>query len=494
MAGQGPPVDDTASAITDEDFSSGGTAVRIASVAALGGLLFGYDSAVINGAVDSIQKDFGIGNGELGFAVASALLGAAAGAMTAGRIADKIGRISVMKIAAVLFLISAFGTAFAPNVAIVVIFRVVGGIGVGVASVIAPAYIAETSPPRIRGRLGSLQQLAIVSGIFLSFAVNYLLQWLAGGPNEVLWLGMDAWRWMFMVMAVPAIVYGTLAFTIPESPRYLVASHKIPEARKVLSMLLGEKNLEITIDRIRETLEREDKPSWRDLKKPTGGIYGIVWVGLGLSIFQQFVGINVIFYYSNVLWQAVGFSADESAVYTVITSVINVLTTLIAIALIDKIGRKPLLLIGSTGMAITLLTMSVIFANATLAPNAAGELVPSLPGASGVIALIAANLFVVAFGMSWGPVVWVLLGEMFPNRIRAAALGLAAAGQWAANWLITVTFPELREHLGLAYGFYGVCAILSGIFVWKWVMETKGVSLEDMHGELLSTHKPAADA
>jgi sugar porter (SP) family MFS transporter len=488
MAGQGGPVDNTPSAITDADFSSGKTAIRIASVAALGGLLFGYDSAVINGAVDSIQEDFGIGNAELGFAVASALLGAALGAMTAGRLADKIGRIAVMKIAAVLFLISAFGTGFAHEVWTVVLFRIVGGIGVGVASVIAPAYIAETSPPSIRGRLGSLQQLAIVSGIFLSFAVNYLLQWLAGGPNEPLWLGLDAWRWMFIVMAIPALLYGALAFTIPESPRYLVASHKIPEARRVLSSLLGQKNLEITISRIQETLEREDKPSWKDMRKPTGGLYGIVWVGLGLSIFQQFVGINVIFYYSNVLWQAVGFSADQSAIYTVITSVINVLTTLIAIALIDKIGRKPLLLIGSSGMAITLITMAVIFANATVGPD--GN--PSLPGASGVIALIAANLFVVAFGMSWGPVVWVLLGEMFPNRIRAAALGLAAAGQWAANWLITVTFPGLREHLGLAYGFYGLCAVLSGVFVWKWVMETKGVSLEDMHGEILGENKTGA--
>jgi sugar porter (SP) family MFS transporter len=490
MAGQGPPVSDGPSAITDEDFSSGRTAIRIASVAALGGLLFGYDSAVINGAVDSIQEDFGIGNAELGFAVASALLGAAAGAMSAGRIADKIGRISVMKIAALFFLVSAFGTAMAPNVEIVVLFRIVGGIGVGIASVIAPAYIAETSPPSIRGRLGSLQQLAIVSGIFLSFAVNWLLQKAAGGPNEVLALGMDAWRWMFLVMAIPALVYGGLAFTIPESPRYLIASHKIPEARKVLSTLLGQKNLEITINRIRETLEREDKPSWKDLKAPTGGIYGIVWVGLGLSVFQQFVGINVIFYYSNVLWQAVGFSADDAAIATVITSVINVATTLIAIALIDKIGRKPLLLIGSSGMAVTLITMSIIFANATL--GADGK--PSLPGASGMIALIAANLFVVAFGMSWGPVVWVLLGEMFPNRIRAAALGLAAAGQWAANWLITVTFPGLRDHLGLAYGFYGLCAVLSGLFVWKWVMETKGVTLEDMHGEILATHKPTANA
>ncbi|MDG4666530.1 sugar porter family MFS transporter [Mycobacterium sp. 236(2023)] len=489
MAGQGGPVGESPEIFEEgQDFSSGKTAVRIASVAALGGLLFGYDSAVINGAVDSIQEDFGIGNAELGFAVASALLGAAAGAMTAGRIADKIGRIAVMKIAAVLFLISAFGTGFAHEVWTVVLFRIVGGIGVGVASVIAPAYIAETSPPGIRGRLGSLQQLAIVSGIFLSFAINYLLQWLAGGANEPLWLGLDAWRWMFLAMALPAVLYGVLAFTIPESPRYLVASHKIPEARRVLSMLLGQKNLEITITRIKETLDREDKPSWKDMRKPTGGIYGIVWVGLGLSIFQQFVGINVIFYYSNVLWQAVGFSADQSAIYTVITSVINVLTTLIAIALIDKIGRKPLLLIGSSGMAVTLITMAVIFANATVNPDGT----PSLPGASGVIALIAANLFVVAFGMSWGPVVWVLLGEMFPNRIRAAALGLAAAGQWAANWLITVTFPGLRDHLGLAYGFYGLCAVLSGLFVWKWVMETKGVSLEDMHGEILHGDKSAA--
>jgi len=213
-----------------------------------------------------------------------------------------------------------------------------------------------------------------------------------------------------------------------------------------------------------------------------------VWVGLGLSIFQQFVGINVIFYYSNVLWQAVGYSADAAAVNTVITSVINVLTTLIAIALIDKIGRKPLLLIGSSGMAITLITMAVIFANATIGPDGT----PTLGDVPGWIALISANLFVVAFGMSWGPVVWVLLGEMFPNRIRAAALGIAAAGQWAANWVITVTFPGLREHLGLAYGFYGLCAVLSGLFVWKWVMETKGVSLEDMHGEILRGTSPKA--
>jgi sugar porter (SP) family MFS transporter len=477
MSGQGP-ASDTPSIFVDEEFSVR-RVIQVASVAALGGLLFGYDSAVINGAVASIQNHFHISDASLGFAVASAVLGAAAGAMTAGRLADRIGRVSVMKIAAVLFFISAIGTALAVSVWMIVLFRIIGGVGVGVASVIAPTYIAEISPARIRGRLGSLQQLAIVSGIFVSLATDYLLAHQAGGASKDLWLGLEAWRWMFIMMALPAVLYGVLAFTIPESPRYLVATQRIPEARKVLTMLLGEKNLDITIDRIQNTLVGETKPSWRDLRKPGGGIHGIVWVGLGLSIFQQFVGINIIFYYSNVLWQAVGFDEGQSFVITVITSILNIATTLIAISLIDKIGRKPLLLIGSAGMATTLATMAFIFGTA---PQVGGT--PQLSGVEGPIALIAANLFVVAFGMSWGPVVWVLLGEMFPNRIRAAALGLAAAAQWAANWLITVSFPQLRNQLGLAYGFYALCAALSFLFVWRWVRETKGVSLEDMHGEL----------
>lgn len=483
----GPVGGDGPSVFDDSDTSSGRSAIRIASVAALGGLLFGYDSAVINGAVKSVQEHFGMGSFLLGWVVASALIGAAAGALTAGRIADRLGRLSVMKIAAVLFLISAIGTGLATHVWVFVVFRVVGGIAVGVASVIAPAYIAETSPPGIRGRLGSLQQLAIVSGIFLSLAVDALLARLAGGASKELWLNLEAWRWMFLMMAIPAIVYGVLAYTIPESPRYLVATHRIPEARKVLTLLLGTKNLEITIDRIKATLQSEKPPSWSDLRKPTGGVYGIVWVGLGLSIFQQFVGINVIFYYSTLLWQAAGFDESSSFTITVITSVVNIATTLIAIALIDKIGRKPLLLIGSTGMAVTLATMAVIFGT-----NPIVDGVPQLDSAEKWIALLAANLFVVAFGMSWGPVVWVLLGEMFPNRIRAAALGLAAAGQWIANCLITATFPVLSHTLGVAYGFYALCAILSFLFVWKWVRETKGVSLEDMHAELLHEDLPAA--
>jgi MFS transporter, SP family, sugar:H+ symporter len=480
------PAGDSSSSVDYEESEHSGRVVRIASVAALGGLLFGYDSAVINGAVAAVEDHFQISKLVTGIAVAAALIGAALGAVVAGRLADRIGRLAVMKIAALLFLISAFGTGLAAGVWMFGLFRVVGGIGVGVASVIAPAYIAETSPPRIRGRLGSLQQLAIVTGIFVSLAIDALLARLAGGAREELWLGLEAWRWMFIIMAVPAIVYGALAFTIPESPRYLVATYRIPEARRVLTMLLGEKNLELTITRIQESLQAEKPPSWADLKKPTGGIYGIVWVGVLLSVFQQFVGINVIFYYSNVLWEAVGFGESQAFIITVITSVTNILTTLIAIALIDKVGRKPLLLIGSAGMAITLGTMAVIFGTA---PVVDGQ--PHLSGAAGPIALIAANLFVVAFGMSWGPVVWVLLGEMFPNRIRGAALGLAAAAQWIANCLITASFPALGDFsLGVAYGFYAICAVLSFVFVSKWVQETKGKHLEDMKGETTATPAP----
>ncbi|MFA4084880.1 sugar porter family MFS transporter [Mycobacteroides salmoniphilum] len=459
----------------ENEFSSGRSALRIASVAALGGLLFGYDSAVINGAVQAIQDEFAIRDAELGFAVASALLGAALGAMTAGRVADRIGRVAVMKIAAALFLLSAIGAGLSPNIELLVVFRVIGGVGVGVASLIAPAYIAETSPSNIRGRLGSLQQLAIVTGIFLSLTIDWLLAHLAGGSRSDLWLGLPAWRWMFLAMALPALIYGALAFTIPESPRYLIATHRIPEARTVLTRLLGEKNLDITITRIQETLDRSTAPSWRDLRKPTGGLYAIVWVGVALAVFQQLVGINVIFYYSNVLWQAVGFGETSSFTITVITSITNIATTLVAIALIDRVGRKPLLLIGSAGMAVTLSTMAIVFSMATIVDDK-----PHLGPVAGPVALVAANLFVVAFGMSWGPVVWVLLGEIFPNRIRAAAMGVATAGNWAANWLVTVTFPALRDTLGIAYGFYAICAALSFVFVARWVKETKGRTLEDM--------------
>jgi MFS transporter, SP family, sugar:H+ symporter len=466
------------SSIYDDDASGGEGVVRIASVAALGGFLFGYDSAVINGAVSAVADRFHANAGSLGFAVASALLGAATGALVSGRIADNIGRLAVMRIAAVLFLVSALGSGLAPSLWVLVVFRIIGGLGVGMASVIAPAYIAEISPASIRGRLASLQQLAIVTGIFISLLVDFIFAQIAGGSNKDLWLGMEAWRWMFLAMAVPAVIYGALSLTIPESPRFLISKNRVTAATAILTKLLGETNIDIKIARIQESMKRDTKPSWQDLKGPSGKIASIVWVGLLLSMFQQFVGINVIFYYSNVLWEAVGFTESSAFVITVIGAVINILTTLIAIASIDRFGRKPLLIIGSIGMTLTLATMAVVFGTAKVVDGK-----PILEGAQGPIALVAANLFVVAFGMSWGPVTWVLLGEIFPNRMRAAALSVAAGGQWVANWIITVTFPGLKDvSLALAYGLYAAFALISLLFVMKFIEETKGKQLEDMKG------------
>ena len=334
------------------------TVTRFASVAALGGFLFGYDSSVINGAVSAIGDHYHVSATGLGFTVSSALLGAAVGAVLAGRLADRLGRLIVMRLAAVLFLVSALGTGLINSLALLIVFRVLGGVGVGMASVVAPAYIAEIAPARIRGRLGSAQQLAIVLGIFVSLLADYALATAAGGSEKSLWLGLAAWRWMFLAMIVPAVIYGALTLTIPESPRYLVSRERMREARRVLSRVLGGVDIDAKLAQIRQTLSSERRPRLADVRGPALGLMPIVWVGIGLSVFQQFVGINVIFYYSSVLWRAVGFSESSSLQITVISGAVNIVTTLVAIALIDKIGRKPLLLIGSSGMTVTLGVMA----------------------------------------------------------------------------------------------------------------------------------------
>ena len=455
--------------------------VRITTVAAFGGLLFGYDSAVINGAVSSIQSTFDVGPGPLGFAVAAALLGAAVGAFFGSRIADRTGRIPVMKVAALLFLLSAIGCGLTQSIEWLIFWRVIGGVGVGVASVIAPAYIAEVSPAPLRGRLGSLQQMGIVLGIFLSLLVDALLANWAGGASQELWLGLAAWRWMFLIMAVPALLYGIGSFLIPESPRFLVAAGREDEARSVLSRIHGDDAVDVRVDKIRTTVNNERKPRFSDLRGSMAGLKPVVWVGIGLAALQQFVGINVIFYYSNTLWESVGFKESDSFAISVATSVVNVLVTIVAIFLVDKVGRRPLLLVGSGGMAVTLAVMSFVFATAGK-EMVDGQLTPVLGPVAGPVALVAANLFVVFFGVSWGPLMWVLLGEMFPNHIRGAALAVAGAVQWLANWAVAVSFPTMSNNsLGLTYGIYAFFAVVSLVFTIKMVRETNNVELEDMH-------------
>ncbi|HZE39551.1 MAG TPA: sugar porter family MFS transporter [Stackebrandtia sp.] len=454
-------------------------AVFIASAAAIGGFLFGYDTSVINGAVSAVGDDFGIGSVALGFVVSSALLGCAVGAWFAGQLANLMGRVRVMLIAALFFLISAIGSGFAVGPTDLVIWRVLGGLAVGAASVIAPAYIAEISPANLRGRLGSLQQLAIVSGIFVALLVDYVIANVSGGANHPFPWGGDAWRWMFFSGSIPALLYGVMALQIPESPRYLVSKHELVKAKEVLKRVVGG-NVDKRISEIEKSLKSDKPVRVSDLRGKAFGLMPIVWVGILLSVFQQFVGINVIFYYSSVLWQAVGFDESNSMLITVITSVTNIVTTLVAIALVDRVGRKPLLLIGAAAMTIALATMAYVFGTAPL-EDVHGKMQPVLHGAAGSIALVAANVFVFGFGCSWGPVVWVLLGEMFGNRIRASALALAAAAQWVANWTVSTTFPWLADvGLGLAYGLYAGFALLSFVFVWKAVRETKGRELEDM--------------
>ena len=482
--------------VVEEKFHTG-RVVRVAAVAALGGFLFGFDSAVVNGAVDALKEQFNLGD-SIGFVVAIALLGSAVGAWFAGSLANKYGRRRVMVVAALLFLIAAVGQAFPFSVWDLMFWRLIGGAGIGIASVIAPMYIAEIAPAQLRGRLGSMQQLAIVLGIFTTAVTNYLILNAASAgkatttANNTWLFGLEAWQWMFLVMIVPAVIYGGLALTIPESPRYLVSIGKDEEAAQVLSeFIVGDQHAKV--EEIKASMSGDHKPRFGDLKGKLAGLKPIVWVGIGLSVFQQFVGINVIFYYSNTIWASVGFDASQAFLITLVTNTTNVVVTLVAISLVDRIGRKPLLLIGSVGMAVTLGVMAFVFGTAQTCTQAlvdAGQAgcadaasigTPYLTGAAGPIAVVAANLYVVFFGVSWGPVVWVLLGEMFPNRIRAAALAVAAAAQWIANFLVSVSFPGMASiGLGFAYAVFTVFAILSFFFVAKFVKETKGKSLESM--------------
>jgi len=281
---------------------------------------------------------------------------------------------------------------------------------------------------------------------------------------------------MFWVEVLPAIVYGAGAFFVPESPRYLVPRGREKAAEEVLARI-GEPDPAGRVAEIRESIGVERPSRISDLRAPRGFVWPIVWVGIALSVFQQFVGINVIFYYSTALWHSVGYTEADSMRISTITGIINIVTTLIAIAFVDRFGRRPLLLAGSIGMTLTLGAMAWLFATAPV--DAGGA--PALSGGHGTAALLAANLYVFAFGFSWGPVVWVLLGEMFNNRIRGAALAIAAAAQWIANWLVTLTFPGLaKTGLGLAYGLYAGAAALSFVFVLRFVKETRGRTLEEM--------------
>jgi MFS transporter, SP family, sugar:H+ symporter len=451
--------------------------IVLSCVAALGGFLFGFDSGVINGTVDALSKAFGTQAAGTGFAVASVLLGCAVGAFGAGRLADSIGRRPTMLFNAVLFLASAVATGAANSAGFFILARIAGGIAIGAASVLAPMYIAEVAPAQIRGRLASLQQLAIVSGLFSAFLSNDVLARYAGGASAIFWLGAPTWRWMFWMEAVPSATFLLGTLLIPESPRFLIFRGDHERAREIFARIGAD--AEGLVRQVEESLKGEHRPRLSDLIIPgTRRIAPVLWVGMGLAAFQQFVGINIIFYYGEILWKAAGATEQWALRINLLTGLVNILATIPAIALVDRIGRKPLLLVGSVGMALTLGAMAVVFVTADVGPD--GK--PLLSHIAAVAGLVAANLYIVAFAVSWGPVMWVLLGEMFPNQVRGAALAVSGATNWAANFTVTVTFLPLLKAIGLAgaYAFYAIAAAISLPFVWAAVRETKGKTLEQM--------------
>lgn len=451
----------------------------IVAVATIGGLLFGYDSGAVNGTQGGLTAEFGLSEAALGFTVGSLLIGCAVGAFFAGRLADAIGRRTVMIIAALMFVIGALVQGLTDSHTLFVIARFAGGMAVGAASVLSPLYISEVAPANIRGRLTTVQQVMIITGLTAAFVVNYFLAQSAGSSLGEL-AGTQAWRWMYLAQAVPALVFLIALFFIPESPRYLVSVGREGEARAVLARLFGEEEAVRKIGEIRASFSKDHRPRLSDVTAPGTIFRPIVWAGIMLATFQQFVGINIIFYYGETLWRLAGVSEEVALERNIVSGLVSIAAVLAALMLIDRIGRKPLLMIGSLGMAVTLGAMTWAFSGA--ATDAAGNLI--LDETAGWTALIAANLYVIFFNFSWGPVMWVMLGEMFPNQMRGSALAVAGLAQWVANYLVVQSFPSLASSLGLApvYAMYTAAAVISFFLVKTLIKETKGKELEEMEG------------
>ncbi|MXP26248.1 sugar porter family MFS transporter [Altererythrobacter indicus] len=451
----------------------------IVAVATIGGLLFGYDSGAVNGTQAGLQHAFNLDETGLGFTVGSLLIGCAAGAFLAGRLADAIGRKRVMMISAIIFLFGALIQGLTGDHTIFVIARFAGGMSVGAASVLSPAYISEVAPARMRGRMTSVQQVMIITGLTLAFVVNYFLAQAAGNSLGEL-AGRPAWRWMYLAQAVPAAIYLVALFFIPESPRYLVSKRREEEAHGVLARIFGGDAAMRKVAEIRASFSLDHRPRLSDVMAKGTILRPIVWAGLVLAVFQQFVGINVIFYYGETLWKLAGVSEEAALQRNIISGLVSIGACFVAIGLVDKIGRKPLLLIGSAGMVLTLGAMTWVFSNGDF--DAAGNLV--LTPSNGMIALVAANLYVIFFNASWGPVMWVMLGEMFPNQLRGSALAICGLAQWGANYAVVQSFPEMASGLGLGvtYAFYTICAFVSFFLVRMFIHETAGKELEQMEG------------
>jgi len=463
--------------------------VLLTLIATLGGLLFGYDTAVINGAVGCLKSYFidprftdltnpvqaNAANSLLGFVVSSALIGCIFGGLIGGWVSTRIGRKRGLVIAAVLFLLSALGAAapefpFAPighggpgYMANFVIFRILGGIGVGLASMLSPMYIAEIAPPKVRGNLVAWNQFAIIFGMLVIYFVNFGISKTGSGDA---WLNSIGWRYMFLSGTIPAGLFLVLLLLVPETPRFLMLKGDEDGARKVLSKLVTPEEREQELSEIRASLAENH----------SGKLFSfgaaVVLIGITISIFQQFVGINVVLYYATDIFKGMGMTTNASLMQTIIVGAVNLAFTVVAVLSVDHFGRKPLQIIGALVMAIAMITLGVNF----------------WLGGHGIIALAAMLVYTAGFAVSWGPVTWVLLSEIFPNQIRGKAMAVAVAAQWIANYLVSWSFPILNDNPylvqhfkhGFVYWIYGGMSILAALFMWRFVPETKGRTLEQM--------------
>tara|TARA_B110000285_G_scaffold76831_1_gene88472 strand:+ start:4914 stop:6302 length:1389 start_codon:yes stop_codon:yes gene_type:complete len=449
---------------------SKGFVYRVTLIATLGGLLFGYDTAVISGAEKSIQSFLidsqGLSSFLHGITVSSALVGCIIGGAISGFVSSAYGRKKALIIAGVLFFLSALGSGNPeflffnkgePSMGLLWMFnfyRIIGGVGVGLASAICPMYIGEIAPAEIRGRLVSLNQFAIIFGMFIVYFVN----WGIANGQTIEWINEIGWRRMFLSEAIPAAVFILLMFLVPESPRYLALKQKDTEALSILMRFNGVKKANQILEDIKNTIETSEAKLFS---------YGkaVIIIGILLSVFQQFVGINVALYYAPRIFENMGAAKDASMLQTIIMGMVNVVFTTLAILTVDKWGRKPLLIVGSIGMAIGMIAISTL----------------AFLDIIGTTTLVFIIIYTASFMMSWGPICWVLISEIFPNKIRSQAVAIAVAAQWSANFFISSTYPPMMEFSnGGTYLFYGIMSVISALFIWKYVPETKGKTLEEM--------------
>lgn len=449
--------------------------------ATLGGLLFGYDTAVISGTVGSLEEFFVLpygmdemsSNTRLGFVVSSALIGCVLGGISGGLISKQLGRKNGLILAALLFLISAMGSAM-PEIfirpvgeadhtffSIFIVYRIIGGIGVGLASMLSPLYIAEIAPAATRGKLVSMNQFAIIFGMLVVYFVNYFIA-LQGDEN---WLNQTGWRWMFASEVIPAGLFLVFLLFVPDTPRSLVMKGKSKQALEVLEKVNGSSAAKAILEEIKGSFKQHSG-------KLFSFGFSVIIIGILLSVFQQFVGINVVLYYAPEIFKSMGSATDIALLQTIVVGAVNLIFTVLAIQTVDRFGRKPLMLLGAAGMAISMFALGTAF----------------FSKAMGLFSLICMLVYVASFAMSWGPVTWVLLSEIFPNKIRGRAMALAVTAQWVSNYLVSWTFPMMDKNSfliekfnhGFSYWIYGLMGLIALFVVWKFVPETKGKTLEEM--------------